>query len=63
MRRRRAEKRFTIPDPKYSSEMVARFVSIVMKKGKKTIAESIVYGALDLMKDKTTEETPLKAFN
>ena len=63
MRRRRAEKRFTIPDPKFSSEMVARFVSIVMTKGKKTIAESIVYGALDLMKDKTPEETPLKAFN
>jgi len=63
MRRRRAEKRETIPDPKYSSDMVARFVSIVMTKGKKTIAESIVYGALDIIKDKTPEETPLKAFN
>ncbi|MBL8013358.1 MAG: 30S ribosomal protein S7 [Candidatus Omnitrophica bacterium] len=63
MRRRRAEKRETIPDPKYSSDMVARFVSIVMTKGKKTIAESIVYGALDIIKDKTPEDTPLKAFN
>ncbi len=63
MRRRRAEKRETIPDPKFSSDMVARFVSIVMTKGKKTIAESIVYGALDIIKDKTPEDTPLKAFN
>ncbi len=63
MRRRRAEKRETIPDPKYSSDMVARFVSIVMTKGKKTIAEGIVYGALDIIKGKTPEDTPLKAFN
>ncbi|MBP6342338.1 MAG: 30S ribosomal protein S7 [Candidatus Omnitrophica bacterium] len=63
MRRRRAEKRETIPDPKFSSEMVARFVSIVMTKGKKTVAEGIVYGALDLIKDKTPEDSPLKAFN
>lgn len=63
MRRRRAEKRETIPDPKFNSDMVARFVSIVMTKGKKTIAEGIVYGALDLIKGKTPEETPLKAFN
>jgi small subunit ribosomal protein S7 len=63
MRRRRAEKRETIPDPKYNSDMVARFVSIVMSKGKKTIAEGIVYGALDIIKDKTPEDSPLKAFN
>lgn len=63
MRRRRAEKRETIPDPKFSSDMVARFVSIVMTKGKKTIAEGIVYGALEIIKDKTPEDSPLKAFN
>jgi small subunit ribosomal protein S7 len=63
MRRRRAEKRQTVPDPKYNSEMVARFVSIIMNKGKKTIAENIIYGALDIMKDKTPEDSPLKAFN
>lgn len=63
MRRRRAEKRETTPDPKYNSDMVARFVSIVMSKGKKTIAEGIVYGALDIIKDKTPEDSPLKAFN
>src|SRR5436190_21936552 len=43
--------------------MVARFVSIIMNKGKKTIAENIIYGALDIMKDKTPEDSPLKAFN
>jgi len=63
MRRRRAEKRQTVPDPKYNSEMIARFVSIIMNKGKKTIAENIIYGALDIMKDKTPEDSPLKAFN
>jgi small subunit ribosomal protein S7 len=63
MRRRRAEKRETIPDPKFNSDMVARFVSIVMSKGKKTIAEGIVYGALNIIKDKTPEDSPLKAFN
>jgi small subunit ribosomal protein S7 len=63
MRRRRAEKRQTVPDPKYNSEMIARFVSIIMNKGKKTIAENILYGALDIMKDKTPEDSPLKAFN
>ena len=43
--------------------MVARFVSIIMNKGKKTIAENIIYGALEIMKDKTPEDSPLKAFN
>ena len=43
--------------------MVARFVSIIMTKGKKTTAEGIVYGALDLIKDKTSEDSAIKAFN
>jgi small subunit ribosomal protein S7 len=62
MRRRRAEKRPVTPDPKFNSELVSRFVNIVMICGKKQTAESIVYGALDLMQQKITEEPVLKAF-
>lgn len=46
-RRRRAEKREVIPDPVYKSELVSRFVNTVMSDGKKSVAESIVYGAFD----------------
>ena len=63
MRRRRADKRKTIPDPKYSSDLVSRFIAIVMTEGKKTIAERIVYSALDILKEKTNEENPVKALN
>jgi len=62
MRRRRAEKRPVTPDPKYSSELVSRFVNIVMTCGKKQTAESIVYGALEVMQQKITEDPVLKAF-
>ncbi len=46
-RRREVPKRIVTPDPKYKSETVAKFVSVVMKHGKKAVAERIVYGALD----------------
>jgi small subunit ribosomal protein S7 len=62
MRRRRAEKRPVTADPKYNSELVSRFVNIVMTCGKKQTAESIVYGALEVMQQKITEEPVLKAF-
>jgi small subunit ribosomal protein S7 len=62
MRRRRAEKRPVTPDPKFNSELVSRFVNVVMTCGKKQTAESIVYGALDIMQQKITEEPVLKAF-
>lgn len=62
MRRRRAEKRPVTPDPKYSSELVSRFVNVVMICGKKQTAENIVYGALDIVQQKITEEQVLKAF-
>ncbi len=63
MRRRRAEKRIVDPDPKYGSELVSRFVAVVMQRGKKMVAEKIVYGALDTLAQKITEEPVLKAFN
>jgi ribosomal protein S7, bacterial/organelle len=45
-----------LPDPKYSSEMLAKFVNMVMTNGKKSIAEKIVYGALDQIADKTKKD-------
>ena len=61
MRRRRAEKRKVVGDPKYNSDLVSRFISILMVDGKKTIAENIIYNALDILKEKTQEETSVKA--
>ena len=63
MRRRRAEKRQVIGDPKYNSDLVSRFISILMLDGKKTIAENIIYSALDILKEKTQEESSVKALN
>ena len=63
MRRRKAEKRNVLPDPKYGSPMVAKFINALMREGKKTVAEGIVYGALDILKERTHEESGLKVFN
>jgi small subunit ribosomal protein S7 len=46
-RRREVPKRVVTPDPKYKSETVAKFINVVMRHGKKAVAERIVYGALD----------------
>jgi small subunit ribosomal protein S7 len=63
MRRRRAEKRKIVGDPKYNSDLVSRFISILMVDGKKTVAENIIYNALDILKEKTQEESSVKALN
>ncbi|MFH1691923.1 MAG: 30S ribosomal protein S7 [Candidatus Omnitrophota bacterium] len=62
MRRRQAIKRKVVADPKYNSKVVGKFVNILMSKGKKSTAESIMYGALEIIKKKTGEEDPLKVF-
>ncbi len=51
-RRRVAEKREILPDPKYHNQVLAKFINMVMHSGKKSIAESIVYGALDQVSNK-----------
>ena len=61
MRRRRAQKRMIDPDPRYGDLLVAKFINIVMECGKKSIAERIVYDALDIVKEKTAKE-PLEVF-
>jgi len=55
-RRRAAVKRDILPDPKYHDKSLAKFINIVMKSGKKSIAEKIVYGALDIVNDKAKTE-------
>lgn len=56
MRRRPAEKRQIMPDPRFGSETVAKFVNMVMVNGKKSLAERIVYGALDIVQSKGHED-------
>ena len=63
MRRRQAVKRQILPDPKYNNKIVAKLINIIMTRGKKSLAESIVYGAFDILKNRVPEEDPLKVFN
>ncbi|MBL7069596.1 MAG: 30S ribosomal protein S7 [Candidatus Omnitrophica bacterium] len=56
MRRRRAEKRIVLPDPKYDSVLVSKFINTLILKGKKTKAEKIVYGAFTILKEKLDKE-------
>ncbi len=62
-RRRRAEKREILPDPIYRDERLTKFVNSVMLDGKKSTAERIVYGALDLLKQKAKTDKPLEIFH
>ena len=60
-RRRVAAKREVIPDPKFGSPLLAKFVNHVMESGKKSVAERIVYGALEIVKEKLSKD-PLEVF-
>ena len=60
-RRHRAERREILPDPKFGNLKVSRFMNSVMRQGKKSVAESIVYGALELIETKT-KQGPLPVF-
>jgi small subunit ribosomal protein S7 len=62
MRRRRAEKRQQIPDPKFNNKVLAKFMNMVMERGKKSIAEKIVYGALDIISEKVKDKDPIEVF-
>lgn len=56
MRRRSAEKRQQIPDPKYNDKLVAKFINMVMERGKKSIAQDIVYSAIEIAGEKLSKE-------
>jgi small subunit ribosomal protein S7 len=60
-RRHRADKREIIPDPKYHNDVVTKFMNSVMHDGKKSVAERIVYGAFDLIENRTKQD-PLAVF-
>lgn len=60
-RRREIKKRETQPDPKYREVLVAKFINVLMRKGKKSLAERIFYNSLEILRDKTKDE-PLKVF-
>jgi small subunit ribosomal protein S7 len=60
-RRREVPKRKILPDPKYSDRMVGRFTNVIMKDGKKSTAEHIVYGAFEVIETKTRND-PLAMF-
>ena len=63
MRRRKVVKRELIPDVKYNSELVARLINTIMSHGKKSTAQRIVYGALDLIKERKADMEPIEVFN
>ena len=63
MRRKQATKREIEPDPKYDDVRLAKFINNVMKGGKKSVAQRVVYGALEIVKSKTKTEKPLELFN
>jgi small subunit ribosomal protein S7 len=54
-------KRESLPDPKYNSKLVAKFINMLMRQGKKSTAEAICYGALDRIREKTQGD-PLAVF-
>jgi small subunit ribosomal protein S7 len=61
-RRREVPKREVLPDPKYGSQDVAKFMNVVMYGGKKSVAERIIYGALEQIHKKANKD-PLEVFN
>jgi small subunit ribosomal protein S7 len=61
-RRRAAESRSILPDPKYGDQVLAKFINMIMRSGKKSVAEKIVYGALNEIQEKKREDA-LEVFN
>ena len=61
-RRRVVAKREVLPDPKYGNATLAKFMNHVMVSGKKSVAESIVYGALDIVQDRANKD-PIEVFD
>jgi small subunit ribosomal protein S7 len=60
-RRREIPKREVLPDPLFNSQLVTKFVNVVMRDGKKTVAEKILYQALDMVRERTQDD-PMKVF-
>ena len=63
MRRRQAVIREPQADPKFNSKLVAKFINMIMTRGKKTVSENIVYGAFSILEQKIPDMGGLKIFN
>ncbi len=63
MRRRSVVKRELIPDVKYNSKLVAQLINTIMTRGKKSTAQQIVYGALDMIQGKKADMEAIEVFN
>jgi small subunit ribosomal protein S7 len=61
-RRREVPKRNVLPDPKFGSQTLSKFMNIIMESGKKAVAEKIVYGALDIVSNKSKKDG-IEVFN
>ncbi|MEJ5366605.1 MAG: 30S ribosomal protein S7 [Desulfosoma sp.] len=61
-RRREVAKREVLPDPKYNSRLVAKFINNIMRQGKKSVAERILYGAFDVI-ERRSKQDPLEVFH
>ncbi|PLW94747.1 MAG: 30S ribosomal protein S7 [Marinilabiliales bacterium] len=62
MRKAKPKKRIILPDPKYGDVLVTKFVNNMMLSGKKNLAYKIFYDALDIVKEKMSDEDPLEVF-
>ncbi len=62
-RRRRAEKRELEPDIRFNSDTISRFVRVIMSRGKKSVAEKIVYGCIEVIGEKMGEDQALDIFH
>ena len=62
MRRRKAQEKVILADPKYNSKIIAKFMNMVMLDGKKSIAEKLVYSAFDIVLKNLNEQDILKVF-
>ncbi len=62
-RRNKPARRVPLPDPIYNSVDVAKFINRIMKRGKKSLAERILYKALEIVKERITNDEPLEVFN
>ena len=61
-RRREVPKREILPDPKFGTVELSKFMNVIMEGGKKAVAERIIYGALELIEKKNPDKDPLEAF-
>ncbi|MCF6289721.1 MAG: 30S ribosomal protein S7 [Desulfobacterales bacterium] len=62
-RRKVVEKRPSVPDPRYNSVLVTKFTNGIMERGKKSVAQNIFYGAMDILAERVTDQEPMAVFD